>query len=78
MYILLINVLILVIRLTSLLLILASPALLPAPNAGSVTVFDHPTICEAHQKIYFDRRMVGGKWYLARESDPPIRQLWRL
>jgi hypothetical protein len=41
--ILLISVLTLVIRFISLLLMLASPPLL-APNAGSATVFDHPTV----------------------------------
>jgi hypothetical protein len=42
--ILLIKVLILVIRLTNLLLTLASPPLLPEPNAGSATALDHPTV----------------------------------
>ena len=46
--ILLIKVRTLVIKFISLLFMLASPALL-APNAGSATVFDHPTISRIYQ-----------------------------
>jgi hypothetical protein len=45
-YILRINVRTLVIRFINLLFTLASPPLLPPPNPGSDTVFDHPTVTE--------------------------------
>ncbi len=53
-YVLLINVLTLVIKFTSLLLMLASPPPLPPPNEGSATVaFDQPTIY-AHVSVTFE------------------------
>ena len=54
---LLIKVLTLVIRFISLLFMLASPALL-VPNAGSETVFDHPTV-SLHISFLLYR---GGEW----------------